>query len=47
MVAPYRDLILKEFKVTSFEGLIKRIVDKLKQVHNTIQKESTLTLQTK
>ena len=28
---PYRDLILKEFKVTSFEGLIKRIVDKLKQ----------------
>ena len=29
--APYRDLILKEFKVTSFEGLIKRIVDKLKQ----------------
>ena len=29
--APYRDLILKEFKVTSFEQLIKRIVDKLKQ----------------
>ena len=29
--APYRDLILKEFNVTSFEQLIKRIVDKLKQ----------------